>query len=248
MRSPTGGDDRLLRHLERALTSPAVPTAADRDALRAHVLAARDIHRHEGRTARVRWSPLQRRMVAAVAAAFTLTAILYSATNPLPRPVRVVAHAIGLPVDSPDLVDARHRVTALREAIAAGDQPEIVERAADLRNQLRTLHRDDRATIEDEADDALADADHWLATRAGPPSGHPAEPVEPPHATPEAPTPPPPSSAPSTEGEHETQEPGQHTEPGQPGTTTNSPPRETEDQSTPSTTHLGEESDDHSSG
>lgn len=155
-----------------------------------------------------------------------------SATNPLPRPVRVVAHAIGLPVDSPDLVDARQQVSDLRDAMSAGDRQQVVDRAADLRNRLGTLHRDDRAAIEDEAHDALADADHWLATRAAPPSEHPTEPAGPPHDTPGTSTAPAPST-PSAGGEHETQQPDQHTEPEQPDTTTSAPPPETEDHLTP---------------
>ena len=56
----------------------------------------------------------------------------------LPRPVRRVAHDIGLPVDSPAFVDAHEELHRLGEALAAGDAAEV--RAADA-EMVRLVRR-----------------------------------------------------------------------------------------------------------
>ena len=108
----------------------------------------------------------------------------------MPEPVRVAARAVGLPVESPALADARAALARLRAAIARQprDFDAIRARAQDVRNQLARLSADDRAKIESEAAFVLADAD---AALTAPPTGLGSPP-------PQQPTPPGATPAPAT--------------------------------------------------
>ena len=66
----------------------------------------------------------------------------------LPRPVRAAAHAIGLPVESPELVEARAELHALGRALAAGDLQAIRVADAEMVALVRGLDADERARIE----------------------------------------------------------------------------------------------------
>ncbi len=66
----------------------------------------------------------------------------------LPRPLRAAAHAVGLPVDSPELVDARAELASLGRALAAGDLEAIREADAQMVALVKGLDPDERARIE----------------------------------------------------------------------------------------------------
>lgn len=114
---------------------------------------------------------LARRLaVTGAAAAITLsglTAVAAAANNGvLPTPARVVAHAVGLPVDSVELARAKDDLRRLR---GADDKqlPEAVERTE---KALRALSEDERGHVGDEAERDLADAQERLGKR-GPGNG-----------------------------------------------------------------------------
>jgi hypothetical protein len=69
----------------------------------------------------------------------------------LPRPLRAVAHALHLPVDSPAVADARAARDGLREALRCGDRPEVQQAATNLRDKLDALDEADRRTLDDDA-------------------------------------------------------------------------------------------------
>ncbi|HEV3363186.1 MAG TPA: hypothetical protein VG795_03435, partial [Acidimicrobiia bacterium] len=55
---------------------------------------------------------------------------------PLPRPVRVVAYTVGLPVDSPALDDTHQDIKALKEAVKANDKPKAEAKVRELHKDL----------------------------------------------------------------------------------------------------------------
>ena len=83
----------------------------------------------------------------------------------MPQPVRVAARAVGLPVDSPQLADARAALVRLREALAhqPRDLGAIRSDAQDVRDRLGRLSADDRSQVDPEATFLLAAADTALA-------------------------------------------------------------------------------------
>ena len=114
---------------------------------------------------------LARRLaVTGAAAAITLsglTAVAAAANNGvLPTPARVVAHAVGLPVDSVELARAKDDLRRLR---GADDEqlPEAVERTE---KALAALSEDERGHVSDEAERDLAGAQERLGKR-GPGNG-----------------------------------------------------------------------------
>jgi hypothetical protein len=78
---------------------------------------------------------------------------------PLPRVVRQVGHDVGLPLDSPQLLDARHHRRALQAALADGDLGTTQRAAAVLRADLARLDQDERGKIEPDAASLLEQAD-----------------------------------------------------------------------------------------
>ena len=108
--------------------------------------------------------------VTGAAAAITLsglTAVAAAANNGvLPTPARVVAHAVGLPVDSVELARAKDDLRRLR---GADDEqlPEAVERTE---KALAALSEDERGHVSDEAERDLAGAHERLGKR-GPGNG-----------------------------------------------------------------------------
>ncbi|MGH9186678.1 MAG: hypothetical protein ACRD0U_12830 [Acidimicrobiales bacterium] len=80
------------------------------------------------------------RFVAAAAAIVAFVAGL-AIGHELPRPVRELAHTIGLPVDSPELVDTKDAVDQLAVAVAAGT-------AADLQGTLSEAEFDEIASAD----------------------------------------------------------------------------------------------------
>ncbi|HET9600606.1 MAG TPA: hypothetical protein VFP08_03415 [Acidimicrobiales bacterium] len=66
----------------------------------------------------------------------------------LPRPVRGAAHAIGLPVESNELVDARAAQDRLGLALAGGDAEAAREADAEMVRLVKALNADERAKVE----------------------------------------------------------------------------------------------------
>jgi hypothetical protein len=63
---------------------------------------------------------------------------------PLPRPVRVVAYTVGLPVDSPALDDTHQHIKDLNEAVKANDKPKAVATVRRLQTDLRKVPADEK--------------------------------------------------------------------------------------------------------
>jgi hypothetical protein len=62
----------------------------------------------------------------------------------LPEPVRAVAHAVGLPVDSPSVAAARAARASLRDGLARHDRTLVAREADRLREALGHLSADER--------------------------------------------------------------------------------------------------------
>jgi hypothetical protein len=159
-------DDELLGQLAAAFApEPVDPPAASIHALRRAVRANRPPVR----------SPRWRRVAVPALAGFTLVgaagAAFAASGAVLPEPVRRVVHAVGLPVDSPALAEARAARAALRETLARGERARVAPEAARLRRDLEELGADERGGIEGDANNLLHQADALLATPPGSPPG-----------------------------------------------------------------------------
>ena len=174
-------DEYLLARLEQDLRPPAVePSEAEIAAL--HQAVA------EGATHPAVRRVWPRRALAGVAAAAVLVLIVSGV--PVPRPVRAAAHALGLPVDSVKVADAKSAVKELQRALDEGDQERAARASARLRRRLDALDQADRQRIGQKADPLLL--------RAGSPPGSRPGPGTPPPGGPT--TSRPPSRNPSTSG------------------------------------------------
>jgi len=123
-------DEDLLGRLEHALRPPEVePSEAEIAALHRAVTEGADAP-----AVRRVWP---RRALAGAAAAAVLAFILSGAA--LPRPLRVVAHALRLPVDSAKVADAKSAVDELQRALDDGDQEGAARASARLRQRLDAL-------------------------------------------------------------------------------------------------------------
>jgi hypothetical protein len=115
--------------------------------------------------------PLRRRtphlvtwaVAASVAAASFMAGLVVA--NDLPRPVRAMAHAVGLPVDSNELVDARAALDRLGQALAAGDADAVRTEDATMVSLVRDLDDDERTRIEPVAHEVHLRAVEFLADR-----------------------------------------------------------------------------------
>ena len=156
-------DEDLLGRLEHALRPPEVePSEAEIAALHRAVTEGADAP-----AVRRVWP---RRALAGAVAAAVLAFILSGAA--LPRPLRVVAHALRLPVDSAKVADAKSAVNELQRALDDGDQEGAARASARLRQRLDALGEDDRRRIGQRAEPLLQ--------RAGAPSGSSPVPGAPP--------------------------------------------------------------------
>ena len=88
--------------------------------------------------------------------------VAVSTGAPVPRALRSPARALGLPVDSADLADARTAMANLRTALAQPDDARVVAAADALVAHFRRLGPDDRAAVEADALALLARADERL--------------------------------------------------------------------------------------
>jgi hypothetical protein len=167
-----GGDiqDELLDQLGAVLTVPddvaLTPSAAELEALAAAVTArwpggtvapspapapVHHLRRAGSRPLRRLGSSAWRAGSAAAAiVVFSASAAAAAATGgvPLPRPVRVVAYTVGLPVDSPALDDTNHHIKDMQAAVKANDKPKAEAAARRLRTDLAKVPADEKKEAE----------------------------------------------------------------------------------------------------
>lgn len=158
--------DLLTRALEpKPVEPPATRLASLHQAIAEHArLHPKPVRR------RVPQPPLLtrlRRPIAAFVAAMALTsagtaAAIGTGAVRLPRPVRAVAHGVGLPVDSPELADARSATALLRSALGHNDSDSVAVATQELNTMLDRLSDGDRSKIEDEAHSLLEQADRLI--------------------------------------------------------------------------------------
>lgn len=135
-------DDQLLDLLGAVLApEPTPPPQAAVAALRRAVVTTTTRTR---RSWRVRVGVPT---IAALTLAGTSGTAFAATGTPLPRPLRQVAHAAGLPVDSPELADARSARHRLATDLAHGDKSAVAQDASKLRDQLAKLDNGERDHI-----------------------------------------------------------------------------------------------------
>jgi hypothetical protein len=163
-------DEMLLERLGAALTvTPAEPTPDEVGAVRALVLegeGGRIVSFSPARDAR---HPVRHVLVAAALVVCLVMAgglVALSAGAPVPSELRAPARALGLPVDSAELADARAATAALRAALARPDDARVAAAAVALETALRRLGAGDLAEIEAEARALLARAAARLGVTA----------------------------------------------------------------------------------
>lgn len=223
-------DGQLIEALREALaTTPAEPSVDEIDTL--HQLVAT-----RGAVAtvlRLQQQPsrptirTKRTMTVAAACAALLVGVAVLASDTMPRPVASLAHRIGLPVEAPEVHDARMALIALRTALNTHDRTRTVRARDAVVAAMASLGRNDRSALEGNADTLLREADTALNVQL-PPTGV---------GSPPAATAPPntggndvgsPQSAPTPSVPEETTEPQDGSQPPSDATTS--------DQSAPSTT------------
>ncbi len=155
-------DDELLERLGVALAAtPAAPTRDEIDAVRALATGGGGARVAPWRSARDAQHPLRHVLVAAALVVGLVMAgglVALSAGAPVPTALRAPARALGLPVDSAALAEARSAVSALRVALAGPDDARVAAAAVSLETALGRLDAGDRAVIETEARLLLAQA------------------------------------------------------------------------------------------
>lgn len=146
-------DDELLDRLTAAFDAPAAePPAASIQSLRDLVDVT--ISHQRPRVRPRRWA-----IPAALACVvFGGSGVAYAVSPAVNSAARQFAHAIGLPVDSPQLDDARHHRDELRAALHSGDGPVIARAAGRLRDDLQNLDDHEKNQVGD-ADSLLQEAD-----------------------------------------------------------------------------------------
>ena len=162
-------DAELLVALGAALASaPISPDAEELTALRAA------LSRGDGPPMVTLRSPVPTghplRHAAFVAAAVVALVVVggvgaLSTGTPVPSALRAPVRALGFPVESPELGDARSAMATLRQVLAQGDDAKVEAARDELTRRLDRLGRDDRATIDTDARGLLRVA----ATRLQPP-------------------------------------------------------------------------------
>jgi hypothetical protein len=139
-------DDEFLDLLRGALVADAVEPGPD---------AIRFLHRALDGHHR---KPRRRRSHRIVASCLVGAGVLAGAGSAcalsgavLPHPLRVVAHAIGLPVDSAEVAEARAARRALRQSLQRDNPTATAAAAQRLRHALGDLSNGDRAELGDVA-------------------------------------------------------------------------------------------------
>lgn len=168
-------DEVLMADLKEVLRPPTVagePSADDLAALHEAVAA-----RHEAVAVRLpdhrpgkvvapqasRRAPRVRsiwRTGSAAAAIIVVSASAAAASGgvAMPRPVRALAYAVGLPVDSPALDDTHRHLQALDHALDEADRVEARRQVRNLQLAVDRVPDDERGDIADEVTTALAAA------------------------------------------------------------------------------------------
>lgn len=160
--------DDLLDALGAALRPPPVePSPAELVALHRMIDERCDAPVITRVPAKRAWA---RRPLAVLAATAGLVmgsgAAAFAAGAPVPRPVRAAVHDVGLPVDSPQLADAKGAASELRAVLAANDTATIKRVRTRLDRNLAEVPGDERDGIERDAKALLARADRRLQTAA----------------------------------------------------------------------------------
>ena len=140
-------DDRLLDVLAVAPCPRRAPAAGRRCRACAH---SGPLSVGAGPPARAAASPHAASVTWAAAAAVAAAAFLAGLViaDDMPRPVRAAAHAVGLPVDSNELVDAQAALDRLGRALAAGDTDAVRAEDATMVRLVKSLDDDERDRIE----------------------------------------------------------------------------------------------------
>ena len=118
---------------------------------------------------RIRWAgPRARRFGSSAWRAGSVAAglVLFSASAaaaanggvPLPRPVRVVAYTVGLPVDSPALDDTHQHIEELKEAVKANDKPKAEATVRRLQTDLKKVPADEVKKAETKVEKVIEEA------------------------------------------------------------------------------------------
>ena len=77
---------------------------------------------------------------------------------PLPRPVRVVAYQVGLPVDSPALDDTNQHIKQLKDAVKANDKPKAEATVRRLQTDLNKVPASEKKEAAPKIEQAIATA------------------------------------------------------------------------------------------
>ena len=150
---------------------------------------------------------------------------------PLPRPVRMVAYTVGLPVDSPALDDTNQHIKELKEAVKAQDKPKAEATVRRLRTDLAKVPADEQKQAVPKVEAAIAvAADKGLIPSQAPTT---TTTTSPPPSSTTAPAPAPSTTATTAEEEDQEKEKGK---PAATTTTTEAPTTTTEPDPTTSTT------------
>ena len=156
-------DDRLLDALAVALRPVASePSMAELSALRSVVEEV------GGRGARSGVRRARRWVAGVLAGGVVLSGGTAYATNAVaPRPVRSAAFALKLPVEAPDLTDAKDALADLEEELREGRRAEVAAEVEDVVEELADLSPAARRSLEPRASTLLATAAAYLADTAG---------------------------------------------------------------------------------
>jgi hypothetical protein len=174
-------DDDLLIALEQALAPPSASDKADESGREgpsdAEVAALRQAvaKRFEktesgrrtpvapsGRARVVFWRRPAFALVAALVLTTTGTAVAVGAATGVPAPLRRIARAVGLPVESPAMVRAKAAVSQLRRALFERDAAGVRGGATELRARAAELEGNEVGTLGAEKDALLREADRFL--------------------------------------------------------------------------------------
>ncbi len=106
--------------------------------------------------------------MAAVAATVVLCAVGIAALagTSMPGSMRDPARAVGFPVQSQEMVEARSALAQLRVALAGGNGVHVAAAADLLRARLRAVSEDEARQLEPEAADLLREAEARLTPPA----------------------------------------------------------------------------------
>jgi hypothetical protein len=139
----------------------ATPTTAELSALRSIVA---ETARGAAQARAQRW---RRRVAAALAGAVVLSGgTAYATSGSAPRPVRSAAFALKLPVEAPDVTDAKRALADLAEQLSDGRRDKVVKALVAAERELAELTPTELASLEPGASSLLASARSFVADPA----------------------------------------------------------------------------------